>query len=267
MPANALSGLGFPPPLPSERQLALRTKFTSSVITYKNSAANCIATNCAIYVPSELRNQPKIDLLLFFHGLDTCTPHYNLDPNLVIKNFQLIEQLNKSSRKVALAVPMVPFIKADRDGGFIRTGWSAAYLNSFVEEILQEIGKFSRVRPSVDKLILSGHSAGYDILIPLAEQFDCGNAETRKGALAKLSKVLALDIPHGPRAAKALVDWARSRRFVQFSLVFAEKGDPPTAWQAWRKANPNVSLPANMQVTNTKDQHCELPAKYINMAL
>src|SRR4030095_16232746 len=223
-------GICFPPPLPSEPQQVLRTRYTSSVITYLNSKQDCIATQCSIYVPSELRHQPKIDLMLFFHGLDTCSPEYNLDPNLVIQNFRLAEQIQQSPKKVALAVPMVPFIKADRDMGFIRAAWSAPYLNAFVEEVLSEIGKLSRVRPTVDKLIISGHSAGYEIMVPLAETFSCDNAETRKGALARLSKVLALDIPHSARAAKALVDWARSRRFVQFTYVFAKAGDPPTVW-------------------------------------
>ncbi len=260
-------GLGFPPPLPTEHQIALRQGFNSTVVTYKNAAQTCHSTRCAIYVPSELRHQPKIDLMVFFHGLDTCPTKYGDDPWRVIQMFRLIEQVNSAARKVALVVPLVPFNTTDRNFGFIRAAWSAACLNSFIEETLDEIGRSSRVRPSLDRLIIGGHSAGFEILVPLAEQFDCGAAETSKRAMSRLSKVLALDIPHSERQAKALEDWARSRRFVEFILVFAQFGTPPTVWQWWRTKMAKVPLPNNVQVVKTKDSHCKLPENYIGLAL
>lgn len=260
-------GLGFPPPLPKEHQIGLRQGFSSKVVTYKDSQQKCQSTRCAIYVPSALRHQAKVDLLVFFHGLDTCPLKYGSDPWRVIQMFRLIEQVNSAARPVALVVPLVRFNDPDRDSGFIRAAWSAACLNSFVEETLDEIGRSSRVRPSLDRLIIAGHSAGFEILTPLAEQFDCGAAETNKRAMSRLSKVLALDIPHSERQAKALEDWVRSRRFVEFILVFANSGTPPTVWQQWRTKMAKVPLPKNVRVLKMKDGHCKLPENYLGLAL
>lgn len=260
-------GLGQPKAPPKSPPPALQKSFTSSVVVYKDSAGTCQSTNCAVSVPSSLRDLPKIDLLVFFHGLDTCDPHYASDPQRVVNNFRLADQVDKAARKAALVVPLVSFVTADRQSGVIRAAWSAAYLNAFVEEALNEIGKSSRVRPDLDHLIIGGHSAGYEILVPLAEQFDCGTAETKKGALAKLSKVLAMDIPHGERHAKALVDWASSRSSVQFFLVFAQSGIPPSVWDQWRTKTAKVPLPKNITVLNMKNEHCELPGKYVQLLL
>lgn len=257
-------GLGQPLPASQSQQVPLRIKFPSSVIIYKDGQSNCQLTHCSIFVPSKLRNQPKIDLLLFFHGLDTCKPKHNFDPDLVVQNFRLDDQVDKAARQAALAVPIVFWNKEDRRSGIIRAAWSAAYLNAFVEEVLDEIGKSSRVRPSLGRLILAGHSAAYDILTPLAEQFDCGVPETTKGALAKLSKVLAMDTTYGRQHAQALERWARNLGAVQFVLVLSKAGDPPNVW---KNTMGKVNLPQNLKVLNMKDIHCDLPGKYIEFLL
>ena len=263
--------LGFPP-FPKSPQSAVRTKFTSSVITYKDGRGQCRSTDCSIYVPSALRNQPKIDVLVFFHGLDTCKPKHSFAPRQVVKNFRLDDQVDNAARKAALAVPVIFWNKEDRNSGIIRAAWSAAYLNAFVEEVLDQIGQSSGARPNLGRLILAGHSAAYDILTPLAEQFDCGVPETKKGALGSLYKVLAMDTTYRPQDAKALEQWARNRRIAQFILVLSKAGDPPNVWKNWRdpKRNPmaKVPLPGNLQVHNmTKDGHCDLPGKYVESFL
>jgi hypothetical protein len=102
-----------------------------------------------------LRNQPKIDVLVFFHGLDTCKLKHNFDPTLVVKNFRLDDQVENAARKAALAAPIVIWNKEDRSSGIIRAAWSAAYLSALVEEVLDQIGKSSRVRPGLRRLILN----------------------------------------------------------------------------------------------------------------
>ena len=258
-------GLGEPqPPKTPPPPPPLQKTFISNIIAYKDAKEKCQSTNCAIYVPSVLRDQAKVDLVVFFHGLDTCSPTYDADPQKVVKNFRLDYQVENATRKAALVVPLVLWNSPDRNQGFIRSAWSAAYLNAFVEEVLDEIGKSSKVRPSLDHLIIVGHSAGYDIMVPLAEQFDCNVAETKKGALQKLSKVIAMDIPHADRHCKALEDWARSRPALKVFLVFSKAGTPPDVWTAWRKKNAKVPLPSNIQQWNMlNDKHCVLPWKYL----
>ncbi len=265
-------GLGFgKPPGPRSQLPALRKKFISSVVTYKDSDGQCRSTDCAIYVPEVLRNQSKINVVIFFHGLDTCKPKHNFDSVQVMKNFRLDDQVDAAPRKAALAVPVILWKKEDRSSGIIRAAWSAAYVNAFVEEVLQQIGQSSRVRPSLGRLILAGHSAAYDVLTPLAEQFDCGVEETRKGALAKLDRVLALDTTYRLQDAKALEQWARklesTRPDVQFWLTLSKSGDPPNVWKYWentrKKTMGKVELPGNLMINNMPEEHCDLPGKYV----
>jgi hypothetical protein len=279
-------GLGWGWRLPTIPQPPLRIPtFTSSVIRYKDNDANDRArpTMCSVYVPSALRNQKEIDVLVFFHGhdIDLCKIH-KFDPEQVVKNFRLDNQVEIAKRKVALAVPSI-FWSYDGHPGSdlknIRAAWSAAYLNAFVEEVLVQIGKLSSVRPSLGHLILAGHSRAYDILTPLADQFDLGVPETTKGALAKLDKVLAMDTTYGWgfEHAKALENWARQLETkkpkpVQFILVLSNGGTPPKVWKAWRQRmdRAKVKLPTNLTVhekTDKKDHHCAIVEKYVESFL
>jgi hypothetical protein len=276
-------GLGWGWRLPTIPQPPLRIPtFASSVIRYKDNDANDRArpTMCSVYVPSALRNQQEIDVLVFFHGHDTCKKHF-FDPGKVVKNFRLDDQMENAKRKVALAVPSV-FWKSDAhpngsDLKNIRVAWSAAYLNAFVEEVLVQIGNSSGVRRSLGNLILAGHSRAYDILTPLADQFDLGVPETRKGALAKLDKVLAMDTTYGFEHAKGLEKWARQLEAkkpkpVQFILVLSNGGTPPKVWKTWREKmdKAKVALPTNLKVhekTDKKDDHCAIVGKYVESFL
>jgi hypothetical protein len=110
----------------------------------------------------------------------------------------------------------------------------------------------------------------------LAEQFDCGVAETKKGALAKLDRVLAMDTTYRLQDAKALEQWARkfesAKPVVQFILILSGEGTPPNVWKYWEKMRKktmgNVGLPWNLIVNNMpKDKHCDLPGKYVGTFL
>ena len=247
----------------------LGTTFDSKVIIYKEKDGDdkCRLTRCSVYLPMLVRHSATIDLLVFFHGHDTCRRH-NYDPEQVIKSFRLDDQVEHAARSVALAVPTIHWNVSALSR--IRAAWSPAYLNSFVEEVLDEIGKAeSHPRPNLGRLILAGHSRAYDIMTPLADQFDCGAADTRKGALAKLDAVVAMDTTYGwgLEHAKALERWARKLPTTRFTLVLSNGGTPPGVWKYWeqtRKKTPGSERPGNLSVqTMTKDGHCDLPAKYL----
>src|SRR4029450_1787006 len=138
-------GLGEPP----KSQLpALRKKFTSNVVAYKNAADKCQTTECSIYVPAG-RDLKQLDLLIFFHGLlPVCDKDHGFNPDNVIKKFKMDSQVDNESQ-LALAVPIVMWNSADRTYGFIRSAWSAAYLNAFVEEVLDQIGQSYGAQPKL----------------------------------------------------------------------------------------------------------------------
>jgi hypothetical protein len=211
-------------------------------------------------------------VLVFLHGLlDVCDSAHNFDPDNVIKKFQLDVQAD-TPPQVALAVPIVFWNSEDRRSGIIRAAWSAAYLNAFVQEVLNEVAKSSGLSRVLGRLIFAGHSAAYDILTPLADQFDCGVPETKKGALAKLERVLALDTTYRTQDAKALEQWARNLGAAQFILVFSKRDPSPAVWKGWEKTRKKmtgqVERPKNLQVFNMlRDEHCDLPRRYVSTFL
>src|SRR5262245_8896767 len=84
--------LGDPPKTPPKTP-PIQKSFVSKAITYKDAAQNCQSAKCALFIPAALIGQPKMDVAFFFHGLDTCSPSYNADPENIIKNFKLSDQI------------------------------------------------------------------------------------------------------------------------------------------------------------------------------
>lgn len=243
----------------------LRFKFKSKKIpNYKDQDGDLQSTDCSIFVPGKLRNQKEITVLVFFHGLDTCKPHYCSDPDLVVRNFRLDDQVDKGQRNVALAVPVVFWNeKYMKD---IKSAWSARHLNAFVEEVLDQIGNKSGVRPSLVRLILAGHSKAYEILTPLANEFVKGVSDTTSGALGKLVEVWDMDTTYGTHA-QAIVKWAHKletvkNKPVRFTVVLAGAGVPPNNWKNTIEKK-QVKLPQNLHVCKTNETHCSLPAEFV----
>lgn len=202
-------------------------------------------------------------MLLFFHGLDTCSPPHNFNPFKVVKNFRLDAQVDQGQREVALAVPVVYWGRTRLEN--IQNAWSAARLNAFVEEVLDQIGSCS-VRPSLKHLILAGHSGAHAILTPLAKEFDRGVADTTRGALAKLAEVWGMDTIFGTHIEN-LLKWARKletviNKPVRFTVVLASVGDPPKNWKKTIEDR-NVKLPQNLRVCKASAGHCELPSTFV----
>lgn len=213
-------------------------------------------------------------MLVFFHGLDTCKPRFCSDPDLVVKNFRLDDQVDKGKRKVALAVPVVFWNK--KSMGDIKGGWSAVHLNAFVDEVLDQIGKQSSVRPSLGRLFLAGHSKAYEILTPLANEFDKGVFDTTKGSLAMLAEVWALDTTYGATPSQALVKWASKLKTKQFYLRLHSETYPDCTFEKdkeyppikhWECAMKGVTLPKNLDVKKVSEGHCDIPKKYVENLL
>jgi len=265
-------GLGQPKPSPKLQQPLLRKKFTSNVVVYKDSSDKCQATNSAIYVPKALRDPSEMDVLVFFHGLlDVCDSEHKFDPDRLIDRFRLDLQVD-GDPQLALAVPIVPWNKQDRVSGIIRTAWSAAYLNGYVEEVLDQIGNSYGVRPKLGRLIIAGHSAAYEILTPLAQQFYCGVAEIGKGPLAKLDRVISMDACYRTQDAKAFELWAGSLERTKFILVFSKADPSPSVWQDWermrKKVTGNEKRPTNLRVfQHMAFKHCQLPGSFLGTYL
>jgi hypothetical protein len=270
-------GLDQPPPPAKPLSIIFRSQF---IPAYKDQNGKSQSTDCVVYVPGRLRNKKAINLLVFFHGDDACTPQHNFNPYKVVKNFRLDEQVEKGQVEVALAVPVI-YWKVGTSANMAGM-WSAARLNAFVEEVLDQIGS-GGVRPSLNRLILAGHSHAHAILTPLADEFEKDVAETTRGALGKLAEVWALDTTYGLRHVQALKKWADKLGHVQFTPVLSQAGfneksvncrefkreDPPIKYWVCAIEKPKVKLPPNLDknVKKASARHCELPKTWIENLL
>jgi hypothetical protein len=219
---------------------------------------------------------------VFFHGLDRCD-NFIPDPKNTSKKFGLDAQIDGSGRKVALAVPFVHWIPvvdsnlrkwtADDLNKF---KWSAENLNKFVEEVRDEIGRQSGVKPTVSRLIIAGHSKAYAILTPLAREFHQDALATKEGALAKLKEVWALDSTYGPVHASALDSWARTLPNSRFIAVLNKGSDTIKSWNMFYPFSilrdgtvhyKGKKPPTNLKMVPVSEVHCKIPAQYIRTLL
>jgi hypothetical protein len=248
--------------------------FTSSAIPHYNDKTGNHSTACAIHVPDAAWHKNAIDLLVFFHGdKEGCASTFDPDPKVTSKKFSLDTQIHDSGRKLALAVPAMFWIRGNKDhDANIKGVWTAANFNKFVKEVLAEIGKQSGVTPTLDRLIIAGHSHAYAILTPLACEFDQDAPATKTEALAKLAEVWALDSTYGPWHARALEVWARKRPLLQFIAVLNKNGDPMKYWKNYSYVPANYCAPGfkppnltKCTVDDGRDTHCIIPAKYVRL--
>ena len=223
-PLAALAPHGRRPPVPGARPVVGKwlIPFVSRAIPhYRDANGKLQSTACAVCVSDTAWRQTAIDLIVFFHGDQIDAPgnpcKHDFDPEKVIRNFRLDAQVNNVGRKVAIAVPVIHWTRGE--SGFARTAgasdrfpgkWSGDNLNRFIEEVRDEIGQQSGVKPTIVRLIIAGHSHAYAVLSPLAAEFSRGAAATTAGALSKLSEVWALDSTYGSGSVSALDGWARA---------------------------------------------------------
>ena len=199
-----------------------------------------------------------------------------------MRNFRLDAQINGSGRKVAIAVPIIHWTRGE--SGFARKAgrpddgfpgkWSAENLNKFVEEVRDEIGQQSGVKPTIARLIIAGHSHAYAVLSPLADEFNRRVAATRTGALATLSEVWALDSTYGTGSVAALDGWARALPRGHIIAVLNRDRSAGCTRNGYYK--PVECLrdyyrsrrpPPNLKMCKVGEPHCVIPTKYIGQLL
>ncbi len=246
----------------------------TTIPKYKDNRGALQATGCSVYVPDAAWREKKIDLLVFFHGdPGPCMDCFDPDPKTTSKKFGLDDQIQKSKRKVALAVPRVYW--NGNDVSQVKGKWTAANFNKFVDEVLDQIGIQSSQTPALGSLIIAGHSRAYNILTPLALEFNQGAPATTKGQrLANLAEVWALDSTYGQKHVRALDAWASARPNVRFIAVLNKNGSPLVYWNSYYKnysfgfgPPPNLRMCSVDEGRGRNETHCRIPTKYIGNLL
>jgi hypothetical protein len=253
---------------------------------YRDAKGKLQSTSGAVCVSDAAWRQTAMDLIVFFHGDQIDAPgnpcKHDFDPEKIVRNFRLDAQINGTGRKIAIAVPVIHWTRGE--SGFARTAaraddrfpgkWSAENLNKFIEEVRDEIGQRSGVKPTITRLIIAGHSHAYAVLSPLAAEFNRGIAATKAGALTRLSEVWALDSTYGTGSVSALDAWARALPRGRIIAVLNRDRSagctlngyfkPVECWgDYYRSRRP----PPNLKMCKVGEPHCVIPTKYIGQLL
>ena len=256
--------------------LGKSTAGTNVIKKYNDAGGKPQETDYAIHVSSLAWMQKDIDLLVFFHGdPGPCSATFDPDPNSDRK-FGLDKQIDGARRKIVLVVPRL-FWKVG-DSANILGVWTAAKFNEFVDEVVSIVQLKSGLtaKPNVARLIIAGHSHAYAILTPFACEFNQDAEATKKGALAKLTEVWALDTTYGCTHVHGLEAWAYKRPTLQVSAVLSTNKDearkPFKSWNEYFGATTGYCPrgfvpPNNLKMIEAPEKHCELPSKYIGRLL
>jgi len=111
----------------------------------------------AIFVPRGFRETSRIDFVVHFHG-------WNNHVARVLERYQLIEQFRQSGRNAVLVVPQGPRDAPDSFSGKLE---DPDGFQKFMQEVMATLHKKSALtnrNSSIGKIILSGHSGGYQVI-------------------------------------------------------------------------------------------------------
>ncbi|HZM25854.1 MAG TPA: M15 family metallopeptidase, partial [Gemmatimonadales bacterium] len=95
-------------------------------------------------------------------------------------------------------------------------------INALFAEVLAETGRrLNRAAPAIDQLIVAGHSRAFGILYPLARA--SASPELGKGALARLSRIWALDATYGKPPIAAFESLTKAKQGLGVEIVYRAK--------------------------------------------
>jgi hypothetical protein len=117
----------------------------------------------ALFVPKGFRETGRVDFVVHFHGWRNTAAG-------ALGRYQLIEQFRDSGRNAILVVPQGPYDAPDSFGGKLE---DQDGFKHFMEEVLQTLRASSALKSeqsAIGKIILSGHSGGYQVISSILDR-------------------------------------------------------------------------------------------------
>jgi hypothetical protein len=127
-----------------------------------SAAEHYADSTVAIFIPKGFRETGRIDLVIHFHGWNNTVAG-------TLGEFKLVEQLVASGKNAVLVVPEGPHDAPDSFGGKLE---DPDGFERFVEEVaatLKARGGFKSPDFAVGRIILSGHSGAYHVMIGILQ--------------------------------------------------------------------------------------------------
>ena len=138
-------------PFPHPERAQGRTRNNTFYPAEKHYSDNSVA----IFVPKGFHAGAKIDFVVHFHG-------WNNHVEKVLQHYELIKQFAASGRNAILVVPQGPYDAPDSfDGKLEDQGGFKRFMDDVMDTLRKEHVIHSE---SPGKIILSGHSGGYQVI-------------------------------------------------------------------------------------------------------
>jgi hypothetical protein len=224
-----------------------------SIWTYASRACGSRVT---VFVPAAAQGRERVDLMLYIHGLlSPCGAPRVMPEGLVsAAPFALGKIVTESTRPMILVVPR---FQPGND-----KSWSPHRLdrpdaiNALFAEVLAETGRrLNRAAPAIDQLIVAGHSRAFGILYPLARA--SASPELEKGALARLSRIWALDATYGTPPIAAFESLTKARQGLGVEIVYRAKS-ATDKFKGASRAGALALRPIPLSIT-----HCAVPGSVL----
>ncbi|MCU1291730.1 MAG: hypothetical protein JWP08_580, partial [Bryobacterales bacterium] len=254
------------PPL-HDLQPTARTFLKGKISTFRMTA---LPVKVAVFCPKAALSAQEVEVLVYAHGLlDVCSPVKNPPEGLITGSaFQMGQLVDASNRALVVVAPLFDWSVR----GFHFLG-KPANLNTLVAESVQQLSKMIGRTVGMSRLILSGHSRGYDFLEPLARAN--ADPQMKQGALAKLSEVWAFDTTYVCDTA-AWLKWLNSKPSLKITVYYRRNTKPtnqPAGTMRAGDALHSVQRQAGgrLKVTQisaeTEEGHCQVPVQRLKEVL
>jgi hypothetical protein len=145
----------FPHPKRAEGH-QYKDKFFSAKEHYSDSRV-------AIFIPKVFRETGSVDFVVHFHG-------WQNEVTNVLRQYQLPEQFVESGRNAVLIVPQGPKNASDSFGGKLE---DSDGFKRFMDEVVVNLREHSALKNrefTLGKIILSGHSGGYQVISSIVDR-------------------------------------------------------------------------------------------------
>jgi hypothetical protein len=179
--------------------------------------------------------------------------------------FELGKIVDTSNRAVVLVVPFLDWANMTKNKqnfeacnrSTMHLLGTPAHVNGLVAEVLVEVGRvFARATPSLESLILSGHSRAYDFLNPLALAH--ADPEMSRGALASLSRVWAFDTTYVCFIEEWL-RWLNAKSGLRIEVFYRKVTGTFACGQRFEAATTRSG--GRLVVTAVTEGHCHVPIR------
>ena len=132
------------------------------------AAENYSDDTVAIFIPRNFRETGTIDFVIHFHG-------WGNNVSNVLAQYHLVDQLMASGRNAILVVPQGPRNASDSFGGKLEDPDGFKRFMADVGTTLRQKSQLARKDFKPGRVVLSGHSGGYQVISSIVERGGLSN--------------------------------------------------------------------------------------------